>query len=129
MLKISVALVTLVALPLQVLGHGMVMDPVNRASRWRVDPTATPDYTDNGLYCGGYAVTFFLNFYNLNYKNRYKSNFLLFQSQWITNNGKCGVCGDSYSEAVPRAHEFGGTYGQGVVVKTLVMYILRKICK
>lgn len=39
-------------------GHGMVMDPVNRASRWRVDPSAPADYTDNEGFCGGYAVSF-----------------------------------------------------------------------
>lgn len=32
--------------------------------------------------------------------------------------GKCGLCGDSFSEAIPRKHELGGKYGQGVIVKT-----------
>lgn len=37
-------------------GHGMVMDPVARASRWRVDTTAKINYNDNGNFCGGYYV-------------------------------------------------------------------------
>lgn len=32
--------------------------------------------------------------------------------------GKCGLCGDSFSEPIPRKHELGGKYGQGVIVKT-----------
>lgn len=123
MLKVSISLVILVALPLQVLGHGMVMDPVNRASRWRVDPTATPDYTDNGLYCGGYAVII---------SNQIKFTLLIIhvylcfilQVQWTQNGGKCGMCGDAYSAALPRDHELGGIYGQGVVVKKLIIEIL-----
>ncbi|XP_055907060.1 uncharacterized protein LOC129942229 [Eupeodes corollae] len=74
-------------------GHGMMLDPVNRASRWREDKTAPANYDDNGLYCGGYAV------------------------QWSAYAGKCGLCGDSYGDQVPRAHELGGTYGQGTIVK------------
>ena len=37
-------------------GHGMVLDPVNRASRWRYNVTALIDYEDNGVTCGGYEV-------------------------------------------------------------------------
>ena len=37
-------------------GHGMVLDPVNRASRWKYDKTAVPDYDDMGLFCGGFDV-------------------------------------------------------------------------
>lgn len=75
-------------------GHGMVVDPVNRATRWRFDKTAIPDYNDNGLYCGGFDV------------------------QWKTYKGKCGLCGDSYGDAKPRTHELGGKYGQGKIVKS-----------
>lgn len=31
--------------------------------------------------------------------------------------GKCGECGDDYSLPMPRPHEFGGKYGQGVTVR------------
>lgn len=75
-------------------GHGMLTDPVNRASRWRVDRSAPPDYSDNQGFCGG------------------------FTTQWSKNGGKCGLCGDSYDSATPRLHELGGYYGQGVIVKT-----------
>lgn len=75
-------------------GHGMVLDPVNRASRWRYDRTATPDYDDNGINCGGFSI------------------------QHDTNGGKCGICGDNYAHPVPRAHELGGKWGQGVIVKS-----------
>ncbi len=33
------------------------------------------------------------------------------------NHGKCGICGDSYSDPEPRAHEAGGDYARGIVVK------------
>ena len=75
-------------------GHGMVVDPVNRASRWRFDKTAVKDYNDNSLFCGG------------------------FDEQWKVNGGKCGLCGDSYGDSIPRAHELGGKYGQGTIVKS-----------
>lgn len=31
--------------------------------------------------------------------------------------GKCGLCGDSYGDATPRAHENGGVYGNGIIVR------------
>lgn len=34
----------------------MVLDPVNRSSRWRYDVTATPNYDDNQIWCGGLGV-------------------------------------------------------------------------
>ncbi|KAJ8967647.1 hypothetical protein NQ317_016538 [Molorchus minor] len=37
----------------EVVGHGMMLQPVNRASRWRFDPTAPIDYDDNQSFCGG----------------------------------------------------------------------------
>lgn len=40
-----------------VVGHGMVHDPVNRATRWRYDRRAPADYDDNQLFCGGFAVS------------------------------------------------------------------------
>ncbi|KAK4877777.1 hypothetical protein RN001_010283 [Aquatica leii] len=76
----------------QVVGHGMMLDPVNRSSRWRYNATAPPNYSDMGLFCGGYSA------------------------QWVQNDGKCGVCGDNYQDRVPRDNENTGTYGQGVIV-------------
>jgi len=74
-------------------GHGMLLDPVGRASRWRQDSSAPANYDDNGVSCGS-----------------------LFQT--INFAGKCGLCGDQYSLRTPRPHELGGKYGQGVIVKS-----------
>lgn len=78
----------------ETVGHGMLMDPVNRASRWRVDGSTPRDYNDMEGFCGGFAV------------------------QWNQNGGKCGLCGDPYGDPTPRRHELGGTFGQGVIVKS-----------
>lgn len=40
-----------------VFGHGMLMDPVGRGSRWRYDKTAPKNYDDNANFCGGGAVS------------------------------------------------------------------------
>ena len=78
---------------LEISGHGMVLNPPGRGSRWRYDRTAPVDYDDNGCNCGGYS------------------------NQWFTHNGKCGICGDPYQSATPRAHELGGKIGvTGVIV-------------
>lgn len=47
-----------------VAGHGMVLDPVNRSSRWRYDSTAEPNYDDNQLWCGGLGVRFMMQVLN-----------------------------------------------------------------
>lgn len=74
-------------------GHGMLLDPIARGSRWRCNPAAPANYDDNGLFCGGYFV------------------------QWEQNGGKCGFCGDNYSDSRPRLHEIGGPFGQGEIVR------------
>ncbi|KAF5300926.1 hypothetical protein FQR65_LT09089 [Abscondita terminalis] len=76
----------------EVLGHGMMINPPNRSSRWRTDPDAPINYNDNELFCGGFGI------------------------QWGVNAGKCGVCGDSYSDSRPRPNELGGYYGEGAIV-------------
>ncbi|KAI8129805.1 hypothetical protein FF38_04400 [Lucilia cuprina] len=76
-------------------GHGMMLSPPGRSSRWRYDHTAPVNYDDNANFCGGFGV------------------------QWHTNDGKCGLCGDNYSDPTPRANELGGKYGgSGVIVQT-----------
>lgn len=35
--------------------------------------------------------------------------------QWKQNEGKCGVCGDSWNEPTPRLHESGGFYDTGLI--------------
>ncbi|XP_031341283.1 uncharacterized protein LOC116169351 [Photinus pyralis] len=75
-----------------VLGHGMMINPAGRSSRWRFNSTAPPNYNDMELFCGGFGA------------------------QWLIHGGKCGVCGDNYSDPVPRSNENTGYYGQGVIV-------------
>ncbi|XP_060533907.1 uncharacterized protein LOC132706543 [Cylas formicarius] len=74
-------------------GHGRLIEPPSRASAWRYGFDTPHDYNDHESYCGG------------------------FTRQWIKNGGKCGVCGDAWDSKKPRAHEYGGTYGQGVIVR------------
>lgn len=55
-MKIASALLSLF-LVAKVSGHGMMLEPPNRSSLWRFDPTAPPNYNDNQNYCGGAAVS------------------------------------------------------------------------
>ncbi|KRT86798.1 hypothetical protein AMK59_1451, partial [Oryctes borbonicus] len=73
--------------------HGRLIEPPSRASAWRYGFDTPHNYNDHELFCGGYT------------------------RQWVKNGGKCGVCGDPWDSKVPRAHEYGGTYGQGVIVR------------
>ncbi|KAJ9589726.1 hypothetical protein L9F63_017065 [Diploptera punctata] len=72
--------------------HGMMMDPINRSSMWRLGFDNPPNYTDMGLYCGE------------------------IMQDWEENNWKCGLCGDAYSDPIPRANENTGYYGNGIIV-------------
>ncbi|XP_053690918.1 uncharacterized protein LOC128739457 [Sabethes cyaneus] len=74
-------------------GHGRLIEPPSRASAWRYGFSTPPNYNDHELYCGG------------------------FNRQWQKNDGKCGVCGDAFDAPKPRPHEYGGKWGQGVVVR------------
>lgn len=38
-------------------GHGMLLSPVSRGSRWRYDSKAPTNFNDNELYCGGFSVS------------------------------------------------------------------------
>ncbi|KMZ02470.1 uncharacterized protein LOC6727358 [Drosophila simulans] len=77
----------------QLEGHGMMLSPTGRSSRWRYDNSAPKNYDDNALYCGG----------------------LWKQTE---NDNKCGLCGDDWSLEQPRPNELGGKYGSGVIVKS-----------
>ncbi|CAK1541798.1 unnamed protein product [Leptosia nina] len=77
----------------EVNGHGRLIEPPSRASAWRYGFDTPHNYNDHELYCGG------------------------FTRQWNRNNGKCGVCGDAWDAPQPRAHELGGRFGQGVIVR------------
>jgi len=74
-------------------GHGRLIEPPSRATAWRYGFNTPPDYNDHELYCGG------------------------FTRQWKRNDGKCGECGDAWDASEPRAHEYGGQWGQGVIVR------------
>ncbi|KAJ8669106.1 hypothetical protein QAD02_000365 [Eretmocerus hayati] len=79
----------------EILGHGKLMRPIARASRWRDDRfnESEPHYEDNQLYCGGIGV-------------------------YTSNGYKCGVCGDPYNQPSPRENENTGKYGNGIIVET-----------
>ncbi|KAL5274619.1 hypothetical protein ACFFRR_000984 [Megaselia abdita] len=74
-------------------GHGRLIEPPSRATAWRYGFNTPPNYNDHELYCGGYT------------------------RQWKKNEGKCGECGDAFDMSLPRPHEYGGKYGQGVIVR------------
>ncbi|KAH6926995.1 hypothetical protein HPB50_024974 [Hyalomma asiaticum] len=74
-------------------GHGRLMEPPSRSSMWRFGFKTPPNYNDNELFCGGYAV------------------------HWQQNGGKCGVCGDPWHQRQPRNNEAGGKYAKGIIVR------------
>ncbi|XP_058447916.1 uncharacterized protein LOC131428200 [Malaya genurostris] len=86
-------LVMLLSLVTPSSGHGRLIEPPSRASAWRYGFSTPPNYNDHELYCGG------------------------FNRQWQKNDGKCGECGDAYDVPKPRPHEYGGKWGQGVIVR------------
>jgi len=75
-------------------GHGRLIEPPSRASAWRFGFQTPPDYNDHELYCGG------------------------FTRLWKVNGGKCGECGDAWDLPEPRPHEYGGQWGQGLIVRS-----------
>ncbi|CAH1163500.1 unnamed protein product [Phaedon cochleariae] len=75
----------------EIAGHGMMLDPPNRSSIWRYNSSAIPNYNDNENFCGGFMV------------------------QYEQNEGKCGICGDSYADPHPQKNENTGEYGQGII--------------
>lgn len=89
----SVSLVAVLCIG-SVVGHGYLLEPIQRGSRWRENASAPENYNDNELFCGG------------------------FTTHHNANKGKCGICGDNWKDTVPRRHELGGKFGEGVVVKT-----------
>jgi hypothetical protein len=49
--------------------------------------------------------------------------------QYQKNDGKCGVCGDNFADATPRAHETGGMFGNGIIGERFVMGQVRAFVK
>ncbi|XP_046385899.1 uncharacterized protein LOC124155817 [Ischnura elegans] len=74
-------------------GHGRLIEPPSRGTMWRYGFSTPPDFQDHELFCGG------------------------FSRQWQRNGGKCGVCGDPWDAPQPRAHEAGGKYALGIIVR------------
>lgn len=56
--KLLISGCLLVVFVVQISGHGMIMDPIGRGSRWRNDARAPKNYDDNANYCGGFWVRF-----------------------------------------------------------------------
>ncbi|KAJ8976416.1 hypothetical protein NQ317_005336 [Molorchus minor] len=75
----------------ETVGHGMMLTPANRASLWRYHPAAPRNYDDNANFCGGSYV------------------------QNEVNGGKCGVCGDAFTDPHPQNNENTGKYGNGII--------------
>lgn len=92
MLQIFWCLAVLTVTFKSVSGHGRLIEPPSRASAWRYGFDTPHNYNDHELFCGG------------------------FTRQWQRNEGKCGVCGDAW-DAKPRAHELGGRFYKGVIVR------------
>lgn len=59
MRKFVAGICLILSLVLQIEGHGMLLEPVGRGSRWRNDPSAPKNYDDNANYCGGLWVGIF----------------------------------------------------------------------
>lgn len=58
MMSIKLYLITVIIIVnvTVILGHGMLMDPVNRGSAWRKGYNTPTNWDDDGNYCGGYTV-------------------------------------------------------------------------
>ena len=42
----------------------------------------------------------------------------MFKVQYNLNHGRCGICGDAFSDPSPRPNEAGGKYGRGIIART-----------
>ena len=74
-------------------GHGRMEDPPARNCAWRFGFNVPANYNDNELNCGGSG------------------------QQHQKNQGRCGICGDSFNAPV-KQHEVGGQFATGTIVKT-----------
>lgn len=53
----AIAIISLIALFDLTWGHGMMLKPPGRSSRWRYNSSAPVNYNDNENFCGGFAVS------------------------------------------------------------------------
>ncbi|KZS10585.1 uncharacterized protein LOC116929479 [Daphnia magna] len=75
-----------------VVGHGMMFDPPQRSSMWRFGFNTPVNTADDFLSCGYVQV-------------QYDD----------VNQGRCGECGDIWSDPRPRNNDEGGLYGTGTI--------------
>ena len=93
------------------LSHGRLMNPPARNSMWRIGFPNPVNYNDNALYCGGYGGSDDISIFT---RKLHLKCFIAVQ--WSNKvNGKCGVCGDSWTDPSPRHHETGGRYANGLI--------------
>lgn len=76
-------------------GQGRMLVPAGRGSLWRVGYDTPVNHNDNLLSCGGV------------------------KHRWQVNNGKCGICGDSWDSKI-RDHETGGKYASGIITRAYI---------
>ena len=96
MKTISSVIITVLEIGLAA-GHGRLMEPPARNSMWRFGFVNPVNYNDNELFCGG------------------------MDKQFSENDGRCGICGDSFEDPSPQRHETGGEFGNRIISKTYVM--------
>lgn len=81
-----------IVLAIPVDGHGRLVEPPSRNAMWRAGFKNPPNYNDNQLNCGGFSF------------------------QWISNGGKCGVCGDPFGKE--QQHVYPGKYANNIITRT-----------
>ncbi|KAG8233715.1 hypothetical protein J437_LFUL013835 [Ladona fulva] len=86
-------------------GHGYLYEPCMRSSLWRLGAPVPVNWEDDQLNCGGFGPLIMEDY-------PYE-----FQTQWVTNGGKCGECGDAWNLARPRPNENGGKFGTGYIAQ------------
>ncbi|XP_003745330.1 uncharacterized protein LOC100904863 [Galendromus occidentalis] len=72
---------------------GRMQEPPARGSLWRFGYDSPVNVNDSYTDCGGT------------------------ERLWHLNGGNCGMCGDAFDLPVPRPHEIGGVYGQGLITR------------
>lgn len=56
---IAAFLVSVLLLPDDAAGHGVMWDPTSRSSMWHLYSSYPPNYSETSLYCGGKDVLIF----------------------------------------------------------------------
>lgn len=62
--KLLLLLIGFVAITVvEIVGHGMMLEPINRSSIWRRNASFPINYQDNQNFCGGFYVSTSHNIY------------------------------------------------------------------